>query len=712
MGSEGQFNFASRSDSMSIGAEETVQVDTVHEDDDDDPRPGGQGKRRRIESFSDEEIGAGAGDDEDSATGNVINNNEEPDPLDEEETRHPQGSRNSPVYMCARKIAQDKFQCNICKFELSCKHSSTSTVFNHMSRCHPKDPKVIEMLKILDERREEREKAQKEREAKAKDEGRQASMMSFVKGGKPVDRVRKKRIYGKLVDFLVSDNQSFSMVENFYFRELMFELEPGLIVPSRQTATRQLDERAADAREKLKDEILNDLKKAGHTSVTITSDHGTSRDNNRTRKNVLTLSRTCDDFSVKCDTVDLIICEESQTGAVIRASVKDSLVKWAGFDKDTMTVNWVTDNEAKQVNARNPNYHQDSGLPIHFEGGCVDHLLELALSEALKNCFEMDQSVKAAHDIVNYMKESSLARLKLAEICENLGLKPLSIVKGTLNRWFAKYFEINCFLDLEQALKEFQGNDLPASLSQVNYEDWGNLRVYVLSQKPIVDSATMLESETSCTSSSVIPFIFTVLDELEALKAACRNDAHKRFYSELISQLKRRFPNGFKTTQPYNALTLLDPRHLDTYFCREEKEEAKNVILYDMVYEEDRRNVGQTAPVDAPSPPNRDKPVQSRVQSLRDKLLRQRFIETQVVARREDSSSFEDKIGKELDEFLSLVTKGMPDIDTDPSTWYKDNHKKFPLLSKFWKAYSSFPATSSASERVFNVDGLVISLRR
>ena len=120
-GSEGQFNFASRSDSMSIGAEETVQVDTVHEDDDDDPRPGGQGKRRRIESFSDEEILAGSGDDEDSATGNVINNNEEPDPLDEEETRHPQGSRNSPVYICARKVAKDKFQCNICKFSLSCK---------------------------------------------------------------------------------------------------------------------------------------------------------------------------------------------------------------------------------------------------------------------------------------------------------------------------------------------------------------------------------------------------------------------------------------------------------------------------------------------------------------------------------------------------------------------------------------------------------------
>ena len=51
------FNFSSRSDSMSIGAEETVEIEdgSVPHDDDDDPRSGGQEKRRRIQSSSDEE---------------------------------------------------------------------------------------------------------------------------------------------------------------------------------------------------------------------------------------------------------------------------------------------------------------------------------------------------------------------------------------------------------------------------------------------------------------------------------------------------------------------------------------------------------------------------------------------------------------------------------------------------------------------------------
>ena len=714
----GLFNFSSRADSMTLGAEETIEIETVQSgDDDEDSRAGGQEKRRRIQSSSDEDTlvreDNGNEDKTSAEDENVLNNNQEPVPPDEQETRHPiPGSRGSPVYLCARKISSDKFECKFCKAQFSCKNGSTTSVSTHMIRYHPKEPNVIEMLQIQDQKRDEKEKSRKESEAKAKEVSKQTSMKSFVSGGKPVDLVRKKKIYGKILDFIVSDNQSFSVVENPFFRELMFELEPGLIVMSRSTATKLLDERAALARDKLKEEILDDLNKAGHSVISITSDHGTSRDNHRTRKNVLTLSRTTEDFSIKCDTLDLIICEESQTGANIRASVKAALEKWAGYDKDKMTVNWVTDNEAKQVNARNPNYHQDSGLLIHFEGGCVDHLIELALNDTLKVCYEMDQSLKTAHDIVNYMKESSLSRVKLSEISKNLGLKPLSIIKGTLNRWFAKFFEMNRFLDLEQAIKEFQDNDLPPSLSQVNHDDWGNIRVYVHSLKIVVDTATMLESETSCTSSSVIPFILTVIDELETLKNTCTKNIHFRFYDELIRQLKKRFPGGFKMTQPYNALTLLDPRHLDTYFNEEEKEFAKNVILYDRVFEEDRKVV-QPAAAESPVPPTRDKPVQSKVQSLRDKLLRKRFIETQVVVERETSDTFEEKLEKEVKELLSLSAKGlMPDIDTNPSTWHKDHQKKFPLLSKFWKAYSSFPATSTAAERVFNVDGLVISPRR
>ena len=720
------FNFSSRSDSLSIGAEATVDVemernyDEEEEDDDRIVRSDGGSKRRRIHSLSEEDVddapaedeGGAGGDtaDGDSTPPDVVNNN--PLQPDEQEPRHPApGSRGSPVYLCANKLTNNTFQCKFCKKQMTCNQGTTTSVSSHMIRFHAAKPDVIKMVKILDEKRQNKEEAKKEKEAKAKEDGKQLSMKGFVTGGKPVDPVRKKNINARLIDFMVARNESFSVVEDPFFRALMFELEPGLVVMSRTSATRASDERAALARDKLRTEIQDDLKKAGHTTICITSDHGTSRDNHRTRKNALTLSRTLDDFSVKTDTLDLIICEESQTGANIRQSVKESLVKWAGYDPEKMTVNWVTDNEAKQVSARNPLHHRDSGLFVHFEAGCIDHLIDLAVSDTLKNSFEMEHSVNIARDIVNYMKESSLSRVKLMEIAENLGMKPLSIVKGTLNRWFHKYFEIHRFLDLEQAIKEFQADNLPTTLGQVNLEDWDNLRVYVQSLKPIVDAATMLESETSCTGSSVIPFITAIVDDLENLKGASRNRIHTNYYAELARQLSRRFPNQFKTVTPFNALCILDPRYLDIYFNAEETNHAKNIIIGDRVYHEEHSQ-GWVSESDAPAVPIQSQGAQTKAQSLRTKLLQKRFIDTQTIAARNNAVPFEEKMEKEFKDLLDLKYRGIPDTDSNPSAWWRENQKQFPLLSKFWKAYSSFPATSTASERVFNVDGLVISPRR
>ena len=52
---------------------------------------------------------------------------------------------------------------------------------------------------------------------------------------------------------------------------------------------------------------------------------------------------------------------------------------------------------------------------------------------------------------------------------------------------------------------------------------------------------------------------------------------------------------------------------------------------------------------------------------------------------------------------LKSVAEVQPNIN--PMTWFKDYTKDYPILSRFWLAYSSFPATSCNAERVFNLDG-------
>ena len=108
-----------------------------------------------------------------------------------------------------------------------------------------------------------------------------------------------------------------------------------------------------------KKEIRKDLGDVEDKAAHITSDHGTSHDRLRSHKNAQTLARCTKNFEIKTDTISVMKVEGSQTGEVIRGDVKRELDK-VGLDDDWL-VNWMTDGEAKQVNARAPGETPASG---------------------------------------------------------------------------------------------------------------------------------------------------------------------------------------------------------------------------------------------------------------------------------------------------------------------------------------------------------------
>ena len=112
-------------------------------------------------------------------------------------------------------------------------------------------------------------------------------------------------------------------------------------------------------------------------------------------------------------------------------------------------------------------------------------------------------------------------------------------------------------------------NDIGITLDE---QDWTWLFEYKDTVVGFVEAVTLMSGEQYPTASSVIPVIDSMFDSLEKRDDALREMPAMiaipgwRFHDALAESLKKRFPDGKKTVEPLNFLTLLDRRYQDVYF--------------------------------------------------------------------------------------------------------------------------------------------------
>ena len=75
-------------------------------------------------------------------------------------------------------------------------------------------------------------------------------------------------------------------------------------------------------------------------------------------ENAVIVSRTTAYFYIKIDVTQMLDSRKSQIGKQIRIEVKASEKSQAGWEDDLKVI-WVTDGEAKQLNATEPGNHEE-----------------------------------------------------------------------------------------------------------------------------------------------------------------------------------------------------------------------------------------------------------------------------------------------------------------------------------------------------------------
>ena len=172
----------------------------------------------------------------------------------------------------------------------------------HIRTSHSKKDAVKELIVDINKKKEETLAKMKKRKMET---SIQPSILSFAGRRGVIDPAKKIKLEDAIVKMTVGMDRPFDDVENYYFRQLLFIADPNYICPSRRRHTSNFDQAAIKVEEELKKDIVKDIIQAGHKTVSVTSDHGTSSDISRTKKNALTLARTTKNFVIKKDTITL-----------------------------------------------------------------------------------------------------------------------------------------------------------------------------------------------------------------------------------------------------------------------------------------------------------------------------------------------------------------------------------------------------------------------
>ena len=436
----------------------------------------------------------------------------------------------APVWNCAEKT-ETGAKCSFCEKTWVIKDGSTSNVLRHLETCHREEENVKKMISDYDNmRKQKKQKREKER----KEAAPKLTSFGFTRK-EGIDSKLKDNIDKSIIKYLISSHRPFSDVNVPEFREMIFTANPGYLCLDRKTARRKFDKMADEVKDKLSKEIVADVSSRELKIISVISDHGTSQDTLRTKKNVVVVTWTSSNFELKIDTLGLIPSHGSQTSLQIKQDICNLLKTELDLD-GSWRINWVTDGAANVVKARNPISYPSVGLHISHHGSCVDHTFELACEDSLKaeDQVPLRTAIQKMKQFVNHINKSSLSRQKLSKCCEAAGHSAKTTIKGTSNRFFSKFFEADRFLQLIEPINTFIENESEDESVHVDFidvfsdEEVHLLETYRDSLQLVVKSSEILEGEKYVTSSSVIPFLDGIHEELQKMKS--RTDGHGKSF--------------------------------------------------------------------------------------------------------------------------------------------------------------------------------------
>ncbi|GBC29849.2 zinc finger BED domain-containing protein 4-like [Rhizophagus irregularis DAOM 181602=DAOM 197198] len=315
-------------------------------------------------------------------------------------------------------------------------------------------------------------------------------MLKITLRFKPYSPSKSKPITDSLVDFVATDLQPFTIVENPEFKLLINKLNPHYILPCRQT----LKEKFIENYKMRKNVLINEVSQI-NSKISLTTDIWTSEISKDCYLGV-TMHYINNNWELKNLLLDLIPVNGSHTAGLITSKLLQILEE---FSISNNILALTTDNGSNMIACGNQlatELDQEFNNMAFTHYRCAAHIINLAVKAGMSH---VGNEIKKLRQFVVKIKNSPLFLDKLSEICT---LKKVKFLKPILDidiRWNSTYFMINRQI-LMQGVSEL--------LATTNVEELGDLFPTISEWRYIKELAKVLEpmyEATNLLSSSKNP---------------------------------------------------------------------------------------------------------------------------------------------------------------------------------------------------------------
>lgn len=577
----------------------------------------------------------------------------------------------------------------------------------------------------------------------------QTDMRDFVIQAKPLSKMQLNFIHNKVLKFIIENSQPFYILESKSFKELLLSLNPYFEMPTDEALDKLLDQMFDSGRINLKN-IFENVEK-----ICLTTDFWTSRGQHGYIG--VTAHWTFEDYELKEAFLALQHVYYPHTSEIIKNKLMEIIVDWNISDK---VVFITTDNAASMVKSI-----RLLGNELDIKRiSCAAHTLQLVIGKALSCNANIQIFILRVKRLVYFFSTpKQLEHLIAAQKQLNYS-KTYRTVKDVQTRWNSSFYSWKRLLLLKNALV-YLPNKLKADQVKENAKDGLRLERIMLSEdewkfmENLVEILKNFESITRIlggskyiTLSLIYPLIFTLKDFIE--KALIDQQLKDNNYSlntdgVLLdnNDVEDEILEGFEeipdseiadtieinekgSKKRLNILKPIEIKGLVKLFL-----EALDLSLKN--YWSVPSDVGLISTLLDP----RSKKLvcfndtdKQKANTLLIKKYEQYLSKNPIVNTEESvsGSQIEENPSEfDLDKSLmnSIFEDGESDDDAenevdvyfntkvaksncDPLLWWKNNEKKFPILSKFSKEFFGVSATSVPSERLFSDVGNVITNKR